>query len=65
MHDRSIGHSPLARLGRWAHSRRRLVIGIWLLLAVGLGVFAPKLPSGPRKDDLFEWLGRSCGLQPR
>lgn len=35
--------APLARLGRWAHGHRALVIVAWAVFAVGLGVFAPKL----------------------
>ncbi len=35
--------SPLARLGRWAHGHRRTVIIAWAVMAMGLGVFAPKL----------------------
>ena len=34
---------PLATLGRQAHHHRLLVIGLWLALALGLGIFAPKL----------------------
>jgi RND superfamily putative drug exporter len=36
-------HPPLARLGRWAHAHRKFVIIAWAVLAIGLGVFAPKL----------------------
>jgi len=36
-------HSPLARLGRWAHAHRLPVILVWTVLALGLGVFAPRL----------------------
>jgi RND superfamily putative drug exporter len=43
MIDEPIDHTPLARLGRWAHARRRYVIVAWALIAIGLGVFAPKL----------------------
>ena len=35
--------APLARLGRWAHSHRATVIVAWAILAVGLGIFAPRL----------------------
>ena len=45
MIDEPIDHTPLARLGRWAHARRRYVIAVWALIAIGLGIFAPKLPS--------------------
>lgn len=38
-----INHSPLARLGRWSHRKRRSVIIWWAVLAIGLGVFAPSL----------------------
>lgn len=34
---------PLARLGRWAHAHRPGVIAAWALLAIGLGIFAPRL----------------------
>ncbi len=43
MIDEPIDHTPLARLGRWAHAHRRIVLITWAVLAVGLGVFAPKL----------------------
>jgi len=43
MIDEPVDHTPLARLGRWAHSHRRQVFIIWGLLVVGLGVFAPRL----------------------
>ena len=43
MIDEPIDHTPLARLGRWAHAHRRIVLVTWVVLAVGLGVFAPKL----------------------
>lgn len=35
--------NPLARLGRWSREHRRQVIVVWLALAVGLGIFAPRL----------------------
>ncbi len=38
-----IDDTPLARLGRWSHRRRRMVMLVWLALAIGLGVFAPSL----------------------
>jgi RND superfamily putative drug exporter len=41
--DTDVDHPPLARLGRWAHERRRVVIIAWAFLALGLGVFAPRL----------------------
>jgi len=34
---------PLGRLGIWATHRARLVVGVWLLLIVGLGAFAPQV----------------------
>jgi RND superfamily putative drug exporter len=34
---------PLATLGRQAHHHRLIVIGLWLTLTLGLGIFAPKL----------------------
>ena len=43
MIDEPIDHTPLARLGRGAHAHRKLVFALWVVLAVGLGVFAPKL----------------------
>ena len=41
--ETDVVHPPLARMGRWAHSHRKLVIITWAVLAIGLGVFAPKL----------------------
>jgi RND superfamily putative drug exporter len=43
LHDEPIDHTPLARLGRWAHANRRLVVATWIILVVALGVFAPRL----------------------
>ena len=43
MHDEPIDHTTLAKLGRWAHGHRKLIVGAWIFLAVGLGIFAPKL----------------------
>ena len=43
MIDTPVDHTPLARMGRWAHSHRRLVFVVWAVMALGLGVFAPKL----------------------
>ncbi|MCL4286218.1 MAG: MMPL family transporter [Thermoleophilia bacterium] len=37
------GSGPIGRLGRWAAERRRLVFAAWALIAVGLGIFAPKV----------------------
>jgi putative drug exporter of the RND superfamily len=42
-HDEPVDHTPLARLGRWAHRRRKLVIATWAIVVVALGVFAPRL----------------------
>ncbi|MEN3124047.1 MMPL family transporter [Janibacter sp. LM] len=36
---------PLGRLGVWVTHHRRLTAGIWLLLVVGLGAFAPKVEA--------------------
>lgn len=36
---------PLGRLGVWVTHHRRLTAGVWLLLVVGLGVFAPKVEA--------------------
>ena len=41
--ETDVTHPPLARMGRWAHSHRKAVIIAWAVLAIGLGVFAPKL----------------------
>lgn len=38
-----MSNAPLARFGRWAHEHRLLVIAAWVVVAVGLGVFAPRL----------------------
>ena len=43
LHDEPIDHTPLARLGRWAHRRRKLVLATWAIVVVALGVFAPRL----------------------
>ncbi len=43
MSDSNTSVPPLARLGRWSHRSRRLVIIGWAVFAVGLGVFAPSL----------------------
>ncbi len=39
----NIDETPLARLGRWSHRSRKKVMVTWLVLAIGLGVFAPSL----------------------
>ncbi|QSR32075.1 multidrug RND transporter [Nocardioides sp. S5] len=36
---------PLGRLGVWVTHHRRLTAAIWVLLVVGLGVFAPKVEA--------------------
>jgi RND superfamily putative drug exporter len=36
---------PLARLGRWSNEHRRHVIGAWMILVIGVGIFAPRLES--------------------
>ena len=36
---------PLGRLGVWVTHHRRIVAGVWLLLIVGLGAFAPKVEA--------------------
>ncbi len=36
---------PLGRLGVWVTHHRRLTAGVWLLLVVGLGAFAPKVEA--------------------
>jgi RND superfamily putative drug exporter len=41
--ETDVVHPPLARLGRWAHAHRKFVIIAWAALALGLGVFAPRL----------------------
>ena len=40
-----MSSAPLARLGRAAHAHRLAVILAWVVLAVGLGLFAPRLES--------------------
>ncbi|KAA1421836.1 MMPL family transporter [Nocardioides humilatus] len=37
----SAGAGALGRLGTWAADHRRVVVGVWVLLVVGLGAFAP------------------------
>ncbi|NLG47728.1 MMPL family transporter [Gordonia sp. (in: high G+C Gram-positive bacteria)] len=34
-------HGPLARLGLWATAHGKMVAAVWILLVVGLGIFAP------------------------
>jgi RND superfamily putative drug exporter len=41
--ETDVEHPPLARMGRWAHGHRKFVIIAWAVLAIGLGVFAPRL----------------------
>jgi putative drug exporter of the RND superfamily len=41
--DTDVVHPPLARMGRWAHGHRKLVMLTWAVLVIGLGVFAPRL----------------------
>ncbi|HYF26459.1 MAG TPA: MMPL family transporter [Baekduia sp.] len=36
-------YGPLGRLGRWTATHIRVVVVAWVALAVGLGVFAPKV----------------------
>ncbi len=43
MSDLDVDNAPLASLGRWAHSHRRLMIIVWAFLAIGLGILAPRL----------------------
>jgi len=37
------GLGPLGRLGRWTATHFRVVMAVWVVVAVGLGVFAPKV----------------------
>jgi RND superfamily putative drug exporter len=37
------GPGPLGRLGTWVLDHRRLVSIVWVLLVVGLGIFAPRV----------------------
>jgi RND superfamily putative drug exporter len=34
---------PLGRLGLWVTKHAKLVTGVWLLLIIGLGAFAPQV----------------------
>jgi RND superfamily putative drug exporter len=43
MIDEPVDHTPLARLGRWAHANRKLVLIVWGVLTVAMAVFAPRL----------------------
>ena len=38
----AITVGPIGRLGRWTADHRRAVGVVWALLAVGLGIFAPR-----------------------
>src|SRR3954470_21521400 len=40
-HGAAVG--PLGRLGRWTATHFRTVVGAWVVLAVGLGLFAPRV----------------------
>src|SRR5690348_9876950 len=33
---------PIGRLGRWTATHLRIVVAAWVVVAVGLGVFAPR-----------------------
>jgi RND superfamily putative drug exporter len=45
--DPEIGYcpGPLGRLGVWVSDHTRLTTAVWLLLIVGLGIFAPRVES--------------------
>jgi RND superfamily putative drug exporter len=45
--DPTIGYRPgiLGALGLWVAEHRRLTAGVWLLIVVGLGAFAPKVEA--------------------
>jgi putative drug exporter of the RND superfamily len=36
---------PIGRLGRWTATHFRVVLAAWLILAVGLGIFAPRVET--------------------
>jgi putative drug exporter of the RND superfamily len=36
---------PIGRLGRWTATHFRVVVAAWLLVAVGLGIFAPRVET--------------------
>ena len=36
---------PIGRLGRFAASHRRAVFAAWVVIAVGLGFFAPRIET--------------------
>lgn len=40
-----MSNAPLARLGRFAHAHRWHVVAAWAIIAVGFGIFAPRLES--------------------
>ena len=42
-HPESVG--PVGRLGRWTVEHGRVVAVVWLIVAIGLGFFAPKVES--------------------
>jgi RND superfamily putative drug exporter len=42
-HTASSSPGPIGRLGRWTATHVRLVAVVWAIVAVGLGVFAPKV----------------------
>jgi RND superfamily putative drug exporter len=40
--DDAASYGPLGRLGRWTAGHFRFVLVAWLIVAVGLGIFAPR-----------------------
>ncbi|HET9123441.1 MAG TPA: MMPL family transporter [Solirubrobacteraceae bacterium] len=42
-HAVSVG--PIGRLGRWMATHFRVVVAAWVIIAIGLGVFAPKVEN--------------------
>jgi RND superfamily putative drug exporter len=40
--DAHLQVGPIGRLGRWTATHFRTVLAVWALLAVGLGVLAPR-----------------------
>ncbi len=41
--DDGTSYGPLGRLGLWTTDHFRVVLGVWVLVAVGLGFFAPRV----------------------
>ncbi len=44
-HPHAANAGPIGRLGHWMATHFRVVLGAWLAVAIGLGVFAPRVEN--------------------